>query len=104
MELQVAGALSSGMSLGGTNRRTGSLWSFVEKHQIITFFQKERKSEDVLFLQLLARVLGPIVLSGSAAPEQQHCAGELQWSGKEPGVQRARNTWKKKIPYEQFFL
>lgn len=30
VELQVTGALSSGMSLGGTNRRTGSLWSFVE--------------------------------------------------------------------------
>lgn len=59
-------------------------------------YQKERKSRDVLFLQLLAQVLGTRVLSGSAAPEQQHCAGEPQWSGKEPGVQRARNTWGKK--------
>lgn len=97
MELQVTGALSSGVSLGGTNRRTGSLWSFVEKNIYIYYlYQKERKSQDVLFLQLLAQVLGTRMLSGSAAPEQQHCAGEPQWSGKEPGVQRARNTWGKK--------
>lgn len=64
-------------------------------HHLYQKKKNHKKKGRTYFLQLLFRVLGSIVLPRSTVPEQQHYAGGLQLSGKEPGAQRARNTWKK---------